>query len=124
MEDIEARLKESTEACLERYEKWNTDSSGSEEREALQEAIHDLRKVTSRLEIEIAIKERKKVTNKPLPIPPHRSSEKGAANVESILPDNGNTDPEKVKSANGKSSGGARRPKTRRPAQRNKSKSD
>ncbi len=113
MEDIKKRLQDSTENCLKSYEAWD-DKKGSESREALQESIHELRKVASRLEIMIAISERESMSEKPLPIPSHRSNSKNKGAVESILPDNGNTE--------GKPAGGdkkpsnARRQRTRRPA--------
>ncbi len=117
MEDVQARLKESADACLKSYEEWTSKEGSAETRENLQESIHELRKVASRLEIEIAISERKKVTSKPLPIPPHRSQSKHKGNVESILPDNGNTDPDGQKSDK-KNNGGSRKSRPRRPAPR------
>ena len=116
MEDIQARLKDSVEACLKSYEEWSSKEGSAELRENLQESIHELRKVASRLEIEIAISERKKVTSKPLPIPPHRSQSKHKGNVESILPDNGNTDPASQKSDK---KGGSRKSRPRRSSSRN-----
>lgn len=116
MDDIKARLQESTSACLKAYEAWDADKKSVEFRENLQESIHELRKVGSRLEIEIAISERKEMTSKPLPIPPHRSSSKSKGPVESILPDTGNT---VGKSASAKKEGGSRRPRSRRPAPKN-----
>jgi hypothetical protein len=112
MDDIKKRLQESTEACLKSYEAWDEEKS-TESREALQESIHELRKVGSRLEIAIAINERETMSEKPLPIPSHRSNSKHRGAVESILPDLGNT--EKKPSNGDKKSGGSRRPRTRRP---------
>lgn len=113
MSEIKDRLKDCADACLKTYEAWE-ETKGSETRENLQESIHDLRKVVSRLEIEIAVSERNKMNEKQIPIPSHRSNSKSKGAVESILPDHGNTignstTPEKK-------SGGSRRPKTRRPA--------
>lgn len=112
-DDIKTRLQEGTVACLKSYESWNEDRKNVETRENLQETIHELRKITSRLEIEIAISERQEMTNKPLPIPPHRSSFKSKGVVESILPDHGNT---VGNSGAAKKDGGSRRPRSRRPA--------
>ena len=114
MSEIKKRLQESTETCLKCYEAWDADKKNSDARENLQEAIHDLRKVGSRLEIEIAVSERDNMSDKPLPIPPHRSSSKAKGTVESILPDQGNT----VGNSGGKKEGGSRRPRNRRPAQK------
>jgi hypothetical protein len=40
------------------------------------EAVHELRKVAARLEIEMAISERNEVASKPIPIPSHRANKK------------------------------------------------
>lgn len=104
MDDIKARLQESSEACFKSYEAWDANKE-TQTREDLQEAIHELRKVASRLEIEITLSERAKVTGKPIPIPSHRSNSKSKGPVESILPDQGNTEG----SHSAKKEGGARR---------------
>ena len=119
MSDLQDRLKEASEKCLTAYEAWGADNKKMDERETLQESIHDLRKVVSRLEIEIAISERDKVNSKPLPIPSHRSQNKQDGGNESILPDGGHTEGNSKSGAksNGHSkSGSTRRPRTRRPA--------
>jgi len=111
------RLKEASEACLKSYEAWDADKKEVETRENLQETIHELRKVVSRVEIEIAMSERTKTNSKPIPIPSHRSQNKKDAGNESILPDGGHTE---GKSGNGgkprSNGGGVKRPRTRRPA--------
>lgn len=115
MSEVKDRLKETVETCLKNYDSWDSDKKNSSARENLQEAIHDIRKVASRLEIEIAISERDNMSDKPLPIPPHRSSSKAKGAVESILPDEGNT----VGNSNGgKKEGGGRRPRGRRTSQK------
>jgi len=124
MSELKDRLKEESEKCLASYEAWDADRKKSDERETLQESIHDLRKVVSRLEIEIAISERDKVNSKPLPIPSHRSQSKKDGGNESILPDGGHTDGNsgnnnKGGKSNNRSGGAARRPRTRRPAPKN-----
>ncbi len=91
MSEIKQRLQESAENCVNRYEAWDATKTDSDKREDLQEAIHDLRKVASRLEIEIAISERQNVTSKPIAIPQHRSQSKAKGAVESILPETTNT---------------------------------
>jgi len=55
---------------------FGTDKTKVETRESLLEAVHELRKVAARMEIEIAVSERDQMTQKPIPIPPHRSSRK------------------------------------------------
>jgi len=76
MEEIEKRLRESTDACIKSFENWVKQSKNLESREELMEAMHEVRKVVSRVEIEIAISERDRLGSRPLPIPPHRSSRK------------------------------------------------
>jgi len=75
--EIKERLKTTSEVCQKCYEAWDGNDKDSKAREALQEAIHELRKVASRLEIDLAISERDQMTQKPLPIPSHRDSRGG-----------------------------------------------
>ncbi len=77
MDEIEQRLKETTANCIKSYEAWRGNQKSEEAREELAEAIHELRKVASRLEIEIAVSEREQMASRPIAIPPHRSSRKG-----------------------------------------------
>ena len=77
MEEIEKRLRESTDACIKSFENWVKAGKNLESRESLMEAMHEVRKVVSRVEIEIAISERDRLGSRPIPIPPHRSSSKG-----------------------------------------------
>lgn len=77
MEEIGKRLRESTDAFISNFENWVKQGKNLESRETLMEAMHEVRKVVSRVEIEIAISERDRLGSRPLPIPPHRSSSKG-----------------------------------------------
>tara|TARA_R110002124_G_scaffold64985_2_gene177489 strand:+ start:296450 stop:296839 length:390 start_codon:yes stop_codon:yes gene_type:complete len=74
MDEIETRLKTTVEQCISTYNAWNEKKSDADLRGALQEAVHELRKVSARLEIEIATSERDQMTQKPIPVPPHRSA--------------------------------------------------
>ena len=87
MSDTESRLKEHSDLCIKNYQAWCGNQKDQKTRETLMDALHELRKAVSRVEIEIASTERETGSNKPLPIPPHRSSSKssGGSN-ESILP--------------------------------------
>jgi hypothetical protein len=76
MDEIKTRLRESADACYARYEGWVGNKRDGAAREALQEAIHELRKVASRLEIELAVSERDEMALKPIPIPPHRDAQR------------------------------------------------
>ncbi len=77
MDDIQTRLKETSQNCLDAYITWEEDKKDLKAHEELHSAIHELRRVSSRLEIELAISERDQVTSKPIPIPSHRSNSKG-----------------------------------------------
>lgn len=76
MDDIQQRLKDSSEACIKSYEKWAANKKDSAARESLQESIHELRKVTSRLEIEMAVSERDEMALRKIEIPPHRAAQR------------------------------------------------
>ncbi|MAF68789.1 MAG: hypothetical protein CMH25_05540 [Micavibrio sp.] len=74
MDEIEQRLKTCTENCIKAYGAWSSDKKNTALREALQEAVHELRKVAARIEIEVAKSEGGERASNPLPIPPHRSA--------------------------------------------------
>lgn len=79
-EDIKQRLEETSKNCIEAFSAWNTNKKDPKAQEDLHSTIHELRKVSSRLEIELAISERDQMTPKPLPIPEHRSNSKSIGN--------------------------------------------
>ncbi|MGE4313199.1 MAG: hypothetical protein AB7E85_02875 [Pseudobdellovibrionaceae bacterium] len=76
MENIIQRLKTASETCVTTYETWDKAKADETARETLQEALHELRKATARLEIEIAVSERKEAPQRPMPIPPHRDAQR------------------------------------------------
>ena len=78
MEDIVKRLDTASSDCAKALDSWSKDKKNGEAREALQESVHELRKVASRLEIELAISERDEMSQRPIPIPAHRDAKKGA----------------------------------------------
>ncbi len=82
MDEIEDRLKTTSENCIEAYIVWNKDRKDVKTRESLQDAVHELRKVAARLEIEIAASERSDGSQRKIPIPHHRSSRKKINNGE------------------------------------------
>ena len=89
-DDVAQRLKDCSEKTLDSYSAWN-ETKKPEQREDLQEALHELRKVASRVEIEIAMSDRATGGPKQIPIPSHRSNSKSKEAVESILPEDNNT---------------------------------
>lgn len=74
MEDVQTRLKEATENCLKCHQAWVQDKKNAQTREKIMEAVHELRKVAARLEIDIAVSERDQMASNPIPIPSHRAS--------------------------------------------------
>jgi len=80
MDEIKTRLQETSENCFKAFEAWSGDKKDSSLRETLQEAVHELRKVASRLEIEMAVSERGNGAQKPMPIPSHRDSKRPGGN--------------------------------------------
>ena len=82
MDEIKQRLTETSEACIKTYEVWREKNQDASAREALQEAVHELRKVAARLEIELAVSDRKSHGSEPIPIPSHRASRRPAQTPE------------------------------------------
>lgn len=74
MDEIEDRLRSISGEGLKAYEQWKSDEKNSSARESLRESIHELRKLASRLEIEMAVSERREMSQTPIPIPPHRAA--------------------------------------------------
>ncbi len=75
-DEIKQRLEDSSKKCVESYEAWRKDGKNPQARETLQDAVHELRKVASRLEIELVSSERDSSPPKQMK-PPSHSSAKG-----------------------------------------------
>lgn len=71
---IESRLKETSQTCLDAYLAWDKNKKDSKSYEMLHNAVHELRKVASRLEIELAASERDSVSEKIIQPPRHKTS--------------------------------------------------
>lgn len=99
MDEIAARLKDTTDTCLATYNVWCQDKKATEPTAELKEAVHELRKVASRLEIEMAKNEREELAQRPIPIPPHRAKRKGGRQQEAADGNTGNSAPEAGNSA-------------------------
>ncbi|MAF97855.1 MAG: hypothetical protein CMH26_04395 [Micavibrio sp.] len=87
-EDVKVRLQESAAACLTAYDSWVSNKKDSSARESLQTSVHELRKVASRLEIDMAVSDRDEGSRKQIPIPAHRDARKRKSNKDN----NGNND--------------------------------
>lgn len=112
-EDIKERLSKASAECLKCYEAWRGNEKDEKARECMQDAIHELRKVSSRLEIELAISERDQMAQKPIPIPPHRASRNKGQRHQ----DNGDFDNDS-NHGNSNDGGGQQQPKIERKPQR------
>jgi hypothetical protein len=73
-DDIKGRLEDCSKACLESYNAWADNRKDSKASQDLQDAVHELRKIASRLEIELAASERDDNKQKHIPIPSHRDA--------------------------------------------------
>ena len=86
---VTERLQESATSCLACLDAWNKDQKDTETREKLMESVHELRKVASRIEIDIAMAERVNTNAKRIPIPEHKSKmekKKDQKPLSDILP--------------------------------------
>ena len=104
-DEVKKRLQDSADKCIKSYEAWSKNKKDGAASEALQDAVHEIRKVASRLEIELAASERDESTQKPIPIPPHRDAGGRHQSADSGEEDSGN------KKAKPKSSGKKSAPK-------------
>lgn len=111
MDEIESRLRETAETCFKSYEAWRKNEKDSTVREALLDAVHELRKVASRVEIELAVSERNEMAQRPIPIPPHRDARGRHQSVPDSDDDFGNSQfgAGEQRGPKGPSSGGHRR---------------
>ena len=73
-EEVDKRLRETADRCVKAYDVWSKAKRNAAAREELMDAIHELRKVGSRIEIELAVSDRDEMTSHQIPIPPHRAS--------------------------------------------------
>ena len=105
MDKIDDRLRETSSRCITAYESWSKNQKDAAAREELREAIHELRKVSSRLEIEMAVSERDEMAQKPIPIPPHRASRGKRGGGEEKSNDDQKGD-QKRRHSNGNTNGG------------------
>lgn len=73
-EDLTQRLTDALKRCVTSYDAWQSRPKDLAVRQQLEEAVHEMRKVTARIEIEMAVSERSDRSQKPIPIPAHRAS--------------------------------------------------
>lgn len=75
-QDVKTRLQNTSEACIKAYDAWAKDKKNKDAHQTLQDAVHELRKVSSRIEIEMVSSEGSAGGKKPMPIPQNRNAAK------------------------------------------------
>lgn len=70
---VEARLRETARGCLSAYRGWRQ-TPGEGSLQSLSDAVHELRKVLSRIEVDMSASRREEQSLRPIPIPAHRAS--------------------------------------------------
>jgi hypothetical protein len=69
----EARLRETARACLVAYRGWKQ-GPAEVSVQTLNDAVHDLRKVLARIEIDLSTSRREEQGMRPIPVPAHRAA--------------------------------------------------
>ncbi|HNQ91963.1 MAG TPA: hypothetical protein PKI93_03420 [Alphaproteobacteria bacterium] len=126
MDEIGQRLKECADACISAYGKWMTAKKDVTALENLQEAVHELRKVSARLEIEMAISEREEMSGRPIPVPPHRAAKRrdsGGNDLPDFITEGGEGGEGGNRPPRSQGGGGVRRMGGRRPPQQSQGES-
>ena len=70
---VEARLRETARTCLVSYRGWKL-APGETSTQALNDAVHELRKVLARIEIDMSACRREDQGLRPIPVPAHRAA--------------------------------------------------
>ncbi|WP_448189794.1 hypothetical protein [Azospirillum sp. sgz301742] len=73
VDEVEARLRETARGCLAAYRTWRQ-QPGTGSVQSLSDAVHDLRKVLARIEIDMSASRRDEQVARPIPIPAHRAA--------------------------------------------------
>jgi hypothetical protein len=72
-EDVQSRLKQTSDRCVACYKAW---TSGNEGEGDLNNALHELRRVLARIEIEVAASHADEGAQRAIPIPMHRAHQR------------------------------------------------
>ena len=70
---VEARLRETARGCLVAYRGWRQ-ATGEASTQSLNDAVHELRKVLARIEIDMSASRREEQGLRPIPVPAHRAA--------------------------------------------------
>lgn len=90
MDETDKRLRDAADSCVKAYEAWAKARKDIGARETLQETVHELRKVAARVEIEVAASERDEMTQRQIPIPPHRASRRQGGDLPDFVTEGDN----------------------------------
>lgn len=74
MDEVSKRLQDSVDKCIKSYTAWQADKKDGSARESLNESLHELRRATAALEIDMIREERISGIVRPIGTPGHRSS--------------------------------------------------
>lgn len=74
MDEVSKRLQDAAEKCIKSYQTWQADKKDVGARESLNESLHELRRATAALEIDMIREERMSGGVRPINTPGHRSS--------------------------------------------------
>lgn len=74
MDEVSKRLQDTVDKCIKSYTAWQADKKDVSARESLNECLHELRRATAALEIDMIREERMSGTVRPINTPSHRSS--------------------------------------------------
>lgn len=74
MDEVSKRLQDTVDKCIKSYTAWQADKKDVSARESLNETLHELRRATAALEIDMIREERMSGTVRPINTPSHRSS--------------------------------------------------
>ncbi|MEI6560234.1 MAG: hypothetical protein WCO00_17690 [Rhodospirillaceae bacterium] len=70
---VEGRLRETARSCLVAYRGWRQ-MPGETSIQGLNDAVHELRKVLARIEIDLSASRREEPGLRPIPVPSHRAA--------------------------------------------------
>ncbi len=74
MDEVSKRLQDTVDKCIKSYTAWQADKKDGSARESLNESLHELRRATAALEIDMIREERMSGGVRPINTPGHRSS--------------------------------------------------
>ena len=96
-DEIKQRLQDSSAKCVKAYEAWCADKKSEAAAQTLHDAVHELRKVASRLEIELVSSKRDTGGKNSMSTPKHRDAKPQRSKVDGNKADKDDTKAKAVK---------------------------